>query len=90
MDSALPTGGIQALPGVPKTLRYEFRFIDHSGRVFSRSELDAESDEEAISRGRTLYRIGIGYGFQILRESQLVHVEKFPAVSFHSQSDSLP
>lgn len=59
--------------------RYEIVFMDHGGTVYSRSELEAPDDTSAIAMARRIHKSGVGSGYSILNNGQLVHTEKFGA-----------
>jgi hypothetical protein len=52
---------------------YACMFINHADQVFGSDLLNAETDEEAVCRARTIYRNGIGKGFEIWRGDALIH-----------------
>lgn len=53
--------------------RYHCLFVTHADDVFSSDFLEAESDDEAIARALSLYRSGIGKGYEIWRDDELIH-----------------
>ena len=54
-------------------MQYQCRFLTHSNEVFSRVVFDANSDEEAIRRALTVYRNGVGKGFELWTADHLLH-----------------
>ncbi len=67
-----PAIGAMALQAVGS---YELRFKNHGGHTFSVSRLHAASDQQAIDKGRRVYRCGIGDHYEIWRGGVLIHVE---------------
>jgi len=51
--------------------------MNHANDVFGRDMLDAESDHQAIAQALTIYCCGIGKGFEIWRDEELVHVHTY-------------
>lgn len=49
--------------------------MNHANDVFGRDMEDAESDDEVIANALTIYRSGIGKGFEIWRDDKLVHIQ---------------
>ena len=56
-------------------MQFQVSFVDHCGRVFSKSALEAKSERDAISVAKRIYKSGIGAGYLIWREDALVHSE---------------
>jgi len=54
---------------------YLLVFKDDGGHVFSAATLSAEHDAGAIAKARSVYRSGIGRGFEIRDGERLVHAE---------------
>jgi hypothetical protein len=53
--------------------RYHCHFMNHADKVFGSGFFDARTDDEAIKRAMTIYRNGIGKGFELCRNDCLVH-----------------
>jgi len=53
--------------------RYLCFFLNHADDVFGSEFMDAETDDAAVARALTIYRNGIGKGFELWRDSELVY-----------------
>ncbi len=58
-------------------MQYQVTFVDHGGRVFSTSQLEAPTRDEAVSLARRIYSRGLGAAFHIWDGQSLVHTEWF-------------
>lgn len=56
---------------------YRVTFVDHGGRAFSTSQLEAQTNDEAVSLARRIYSRGLGAAFQIWNGQSLIHTEWF-------------
>lgn len=56
-------------------MRYQISFVDHGGRVFSNTDLDANDDDEVIARSRRILMTGIGAFFQIYKRGRLIYTQ---------------
>ena len=56
--------------------RYQCLFVNHAGEVFGSEFIEAESDTDAIETASTLFRNGIGNGFELWQGDRLVHARR--------------
>lgn len=56
-------------------MRYEIIFVDHGGRAFSTTSMEADSDEEAIARANRTFRGGVGAYYEIRKDGTLIHTQ---------------
>ncbi len=61
---------------------YTISFQDFGGRVFSKAQLEAASDKQAISIAHRIYKSGIGQGYEIHCHGRHVHSERLTAPNF--------
>jgi hypothetical protein len=54
-------------------VQYVSLFLNHAGDVFGRDWLEAETDSVAVARALTIYRNGVGKGFELWRDGRLIH-----------------
>ena len=72
-------GRTPEMPALVKVsgMHYELRFMDFSLEVYAGMVLEAEDDMAAIAKARVLHSTANGAGYQLVRGSQLVHMEVF-------------
>jgi hypothetical protein len=58
--------------------RYLCLFVTHADDVFGSEFMDAETDQAAVARALTIHRNGIGKGFELWRDDQLVYASNGP------------
>ncbi len=56
-------------------MQFQVSFVDHGGRVYSNSALEAASEDDAVDVARRKFQSGIGAGYLIWKEDALVHSE---------------
>lgn len=66
-------------------MRYEIIFVDHGGRAFSTTSMEADSDEDAIARAHRTFTGGVGAFYEIRRNGILIHTQ---AIGRHSPDTS--
>lgn len=54
-------------------MQYQCRFLNHANEVFSNAIFSADNDDEAIRRALTVYRNGVGKGFELWRAGRQLH-----------------
>ncbi|HEY2883934.1 MAG TPA: hypothetical protein VGJ08_01815 [Rhizomicrobium sp.] len=55
--------------------QFRITFIDPAGRSFGHEVFEAEDDQSAIVVARTVFKCGVGDGYDIWRGSKLIHTE---------------
>lgn len=56
-------------------MEFQVSFVDHGGRVYSNSALEAATEGDAVDVARRKYQSGIGAGYLIWKDDALVHSE---------------
>lgn len=66
-------------PAIVKVIamRYELRFMDFGFQVYAGMLLEAADDMAAIAKARVLHATANGAGYQLVRGTQLIHMEIF-------------
>lgn len=52
--------------------QYQCRFLNHANAMFSRALFSAHDDDAAIRRALTIYRNGVGKGFELWEADRLL------------------
>jgi hypothetical protein len=55
--------------------RYRVHFITHADDIFGTEFFDSESDELAKAYSCSIYRSGVGKGFELWQDHRHVHTE---------------
>lgn len=58
-------------------IKYQIRFITHSGIVFGTDHFSAEDDKRAISKAHAVYRTRFGKGYEVWQDDRHVHTESY-------------
>ena len=59
-------------------------FFDHGGNIFGTDELQADDDDEAVQVAKTIFKCGIGGGYDIWQGIRHVHLEMNGQQSSHN------
>jgi hypothetical protein len=57
--------------------QYQCRFLNHANAMFSRAYFTADDDDAAIRRALTVYRNGVGKGFEIWKADRLLYTYNY-------------
>lgn len=69
-------------------MEYRVVFLDHGRNAFSVAEVEAESDDAVVDKARRIFASGIGMGYEILRDEELVHIELYTPTALRDSTPS--
>jgi len=56
---------------------YRIHFVTHSDDIFGTEYFDSEEDTQAINQAFSVYRSGIGKGYEVWQGDRHVHTEVY-------------
>lgn len=69
-------------------MEYRVVFLDHGRNQFSVTTMEAESDDGVVDKARRIFASGIGMGYEIRRNEELIHIELYTPTAVRDSTPS--
>lgn len=54
---------------------YRLLFKNHADEIYGTDSIEAHDDRSAVEKAKRIFRCGIGAGYEIWRNGELIHTE---------------